>query len=134
MKLRLETVPVRVIETGKESGEAIAYQLTENLQQEDLNPIDQAKGILAFIQAKHPDLSASSGTQAGNVYNLDGVISELVNYSWAPKYVSESFSSTVEEILKILVKSITTTFYTLSLLKLVPKIQEPIIAGKRHFS
>ena len=64
MKLRLETVPVRVIETGKESGEAITYQLTENLQREDLNPIDQAKGILAYIQAKHPDPrrpSAKSG-------------------------------------------------------------------------
>ncbi|MCX5812482.1 MAG: ParB/RepB/Spo0J family partition protein [Proteobacteria bacterium] len=55
-QLGLESVPVRVIEEGKESGETIALQLTENLQREDLNPIDQAKGIISFIQAKHPDL------------------------------------------------------------------------------
>jgi len=41
--------------------EILAIQLTENLQREDLNPIDQAKGIFAFIQAKHPGLSAKSG-------------------------------------------------------------------------
>ena len=46
-QLELELVPVRVIEAGKESGETIALQLTENLQREDLNPMDQAKGILA---------------------------------------------------------------------------------------
>jgi hypothetical protein len=50
----------------------------------DLNPIDQAKAILAYFQAKNPDLSVSSGTQAGNVYNLDGVMSELVRYNWKP--------------------------------------------------
>ncbi|MCX5812989.1 MAG: ParB/RepB/Spo0J family partition protein, partial [Proteobacteria bacterium] len=44
-QLGLESVPVRVIEAGKELGETIALQLTENLQREDLNPIDQAKGI-----------------------------------------------------------------------------------------
>ncbi|MCX5809214.1 MAG: ParB N-terminal domain-containing protein [Proteobacteria bacterium] len=31
-QLELESVPVRVIEAGKESGETIAFQLTENLQ------------------------------------------------------------------------------------------------------
>ena len=35
-QLGLESVPVRVIEAGKESGETIAFQLTENLQREDL--------------------------------------------------------------------------------------------------
>jgi len=70
-QLGLESVPVRVIEAGKESGDAIAFQLTENLQREDLNPIDQAKGILAFIHAKHPDKG----------YGVTGVMSELVYYN-----------------------------------------------------
>ncbi|MCX5815412.1 MAG: ParB/RepB/Spo0J family partition protein, partial [Proteobacteria bacterium] len=64
-QLKLELVPVRVIDAGKESGETIALQLTENLQREDLNPMDQAKGILAFIQAKLPDKN----------YDVDGVMS-----------------------------------------------------------
>jgi hypothetical protein len=35
--------------------ESLLLKLTANLQQEDLNPTVQAKEILAFIQAKHPD-------------------------------------------------------------------------------
>ena len=37
---------------------------------EDFNPMDQAKGILSFIQAKHPD----------NGYDVAWIMAELVNY------------------------------------------------------
>jgi hypothetical protein len=94
--------------------------LTENLQREDLNPIDQAKGILAYIQAKHPDKN----------YNLDGVMSELVNYNRSPECVSEDFSANVAEKSEISVKSIRTLHRTISLLKLVSKIQDVIFSGK----
>jgi ParB family transcriptional regulator, chromosome partitioning protein len=118
-QLGLGLVPARVIEEGKESGEAIALQLTENLQREDLNPIDQAKGILALMQARHPE----------NVYNIDGVMSELVRYNRKPETLSEEIVTTVVTISKITVKSITTMYSTLSLLKLVPKIQDVIADG-----
>ncbi len=55
-KLKLETIPARIVNTITQKDEILAMQLTENLQREDLNPIDQAKGILAYIQAKHPDV------------------------------------------------------------------------------
>jgi ParB-like chromosome segregation protein Spo0J len=90
-QLGLESVPVRVIEAGKESGETIAFQLTENLQREDLNPMDQAKGILAYIQAKHPDKN----------YDVDGVMSDLVMYNRRPADLSEPFASTVDAIIQI---------------------------------
>jgi ParB family transcriptional regulator, chromosome partitioning protein len=61
-KLGLESIPARVVNTITQKDEILAIQLTENLQREDLNPIDQAKGILAYIQVKHPDKG----------YNLDG--------------------------------------------------------------
>jgi hypothetical protein len=98
--------------------------LTENLQREDLNPIDQAKGILALIQVRHPDKN----------YDVDGVMKELVNYIRSPKYVSEDFSATVAETLKISVKSTRTLLNILSLLKLVPKIQEacPRVLARIH--
>jgi ParB/RepB/Spo0J family partition protein len=54
-KLGLEFIPARIVNEITEKDEILAIQLTENLQREDLNPIDQAKGILAYIQAKHPD-------------------------------------------------------------------------------
>ncbi len=99
----------------------MVIQLTENLQREDLNPIDQAK---------HPGLSASAEGQAGNVYNLDGVMSELINYDLKPNSVSAEMTDTLSVISKISGKSTRTMFRTISLLKLVPKIQDAISSGK----
>ncbi|MCX5804924.1 MAG: ParB/RepB/Spo0J family partition protein [Proteobacteria bacterium] len=118
-QLGLESVPIRIIEAGKELGETVALQLTENLQREDLNPIDQAKGILLYIQAKHPDKG----------YDVGGVMSELVNVMRTPDYASEGFSATVAETLEIVGKSIKTLFNIISLLKLSPEIQAEIRTG-----
>ena len=119
LQLELELVPVRVIETGNELGETIAFQLTENLQREDLNPIDQAKGILAYIQAKHPDMG----------YDVDGVMSDLVKVMRAPEYASQGFLETVSKTLEISGKTAKTLYNGLSLLKLSPAIQAAIRAG-----
>jgi hypothetical protein len=89
-------------------------------QREDLNPIDQAKGILAYIQAKHPD----------KVYNLDGVMSDLVGYDRRPEDLLKEFADTVPAIAEISAKSTRTMLRTISLLKLVPKIQDVISSGK----
>jgi len=66
-KLDLPSVPARVVNAITQKDEILAFQLTENLQREDLNPIDQAKGILAYIQAKHPD-PRQDHSRAGNGY------------------------------------------------------------------
>jgi len=118
-KLGLPTIPVRVIDAVTQKDEILAFQLTENLQREDLNPVDQAKGILAYIQAKHPDQN----------YDVNGVMSELVNYNLASNYVPEGFSKTVLEILQIVGKTVMTLFNVISLLKLPPEIQAAIRAG-----
>ena len=119
-KLGLETIPARIVNEITQRDEILAYQLTENLQREDLNPIDQAKGILAYIQAKHPDQG----------YNLDWVMSEIVSYNRRIEDVSDEIADTVSAISEIVGKSTRTLLRTISLLKLVPKIQEEIRAGK----
>jgi len=119
LQLELEFVPVRIIETGKESGEIIALQLTENLQREDLNPMDQAQGILAFIQAKHPDKG----------YDVDGVMSDLVKYEMKPESLSEEIVDTLSTTAEISGKSTRTILRTISLLKLPPEIQAEIRTG-----
>ena len=81
--------------------------------------MDQAKGILAYIQARHPDKG----------YDVAGVMAELVNYNRSPDYVSEGFSTTVIETLEIIGKSVMTLFNGLSLLKLFDEIQAAIRAG-----
>jgi hypothetical protein len=53
-----------------------------------------------------------------------GVISELVRYDRRPEDLPKEFAETVSTIVKIVGKSTKTLYSTLSLLKLVPEIQE----------
>ncbi len=117
----------------------MAIQLGENPQREDLNPIDQAKGILVFFQAKHPGLSllanaeaqtSADDGQAGNVYNLDGVMSELMKIQLKPDTMSEETVFTLNTVSEISGKSYSALFRTKSLLKLVSKIQDVILRRK----
>ncbi|MCX5807324.1 MAG: ParB/RepB/Spo0J family partition protein [Proteobacteria bacterium] len=115
-----ESIPARVVNAINQKDEILAIQLTENLQREDLNPIDQAKGILAYIQAKHPDKG----------YNLDGVMSDLMKVQFRPDDLPEDVVFTVNTVAQISGKYYPTLFRTISLLKLVPKIQDVISSGK----
>jgi len=81
--------------------------------------MDQAKGILAFIQAKHPDKN----------YDVDGVMSDLVTYNRRREDTPEAFASNVDAIIEISGKAYTSLFRTISLLKLTPAIQVAIRAG-----
>jgi ParB family transcriptional regulator, chromosome partitioning protein len=118
-KLELPSIPARVVNAITQKDEILALQLTENLQREDLNPIDQAKGILAYIQAKHPDKG----------YNPDGVINELVNYDRRPEDLSKEIADTVSAISEIAGKSIRTLSRMISLLKLSDEIQASVREG-----
>jgi ParB-like chromosome segregation protein Spo0J len=117
-KLEMESIPALVVNTITQKDEILAYQLTENLQREDLNPIDQAKGILSFIQARHPDKG----------YDVDGVMSDLVSYNRRPEDLAEEIADTLSAIAEISGKSTRTLLRTISLLKLPPEIQAAIRA------
>ena len=117
--LGMEPIPARVLDTTTQKDEILAYQLTENLQREDLNYIDQAKGILAYIQAKHPDKG----------YDVEGVINELVRYDRRPENLSDEVVDTLSTTAQISGKSIRTLSRTISLLKLSDEIQAAIRAG-----
>ncbi|MCX5808094.1 MAG: ParB/RepB/Spo0J family partition protein [Proteobacteria bacterium] len=126
--LDMESIPVRILDAATQKDEILAYQLTENLQREDLNPIDQAKGILAYIQARHPDLSASSEAQAGKNYDVDGVMNDLIKYDRRPDDLTQEIVETVSTISEIAGKTVRTLFNGLSLLKLSDEIQAAIRA------
>jgi len=117
--LGMELIPVRILDAATQKDEMLAYQLTENLQREDLNYIDQVKGILAYIQAKHPDKN----------YDVQGVMSELIRYKLKPDDLSDEMVPTVGTISEITGKSITTLFNMISLLKLSDEIQAAIQQG-----
>ena len=88
LKSGFPTIPARILDAITQKDEILALQLTENLQREDLNPIDQARGILAYIQAKHPDKN----------FDADGVMSELVVYERRPEDQLEEIRVTVTRI------------------------------------
>ncbi|MEI6153969.1 MAG: hypothetical protein WCQ90_07765, partial [Deltaproteobacteria bacterium] len=124
LKLGLPAIPARILDAITQKDEVLAFQLTENLQREDLNPIDQAKGILAYIQAKHPDMG----------YDVDGVMSDLVKVMRAPEYASQGFLETVSKTLEISGKTAKTLYNGLSLLKLSSEIQAASRAGNLSVS
>lgn len=117
-KAGIESVPVRIV-NATEQDQFITLQLTENIQREDLNPIDQARGILSYFQAKHPDKN----------YEVDGVTRELLNQKLKPEYVSDQISPTIGEIMEITGKSINTLCNVLSLLKLSDTIKTAVSDG-----
>jgi ParB family transcriptional regulator, chromosome partitioning protein len=119
LKLGLLTLPARILDAITQKDEILAFQLTENLQREDLNPIDQAKGILSYIQAKLPDKN----------FDADGVMNELMKIMREPEYASQEFIATVAMTLEISGKSIKTLFNGISLLKLPDEIQAEIRSG-----
>jgi hypothetical protein len=57
-------------------------------------------------------------------------MSELVSYNRRPEDLPEEIALTVRAIIEISGKSIQTLHRTLSLLKLVPKIQEAVVTEK----
>jgi ParB family chromosome partitioning protein len=128
-KLELPSIPARIVDAVTQKDEILALQLTENLQREDLNPIDQAREILAYIQARHPD-PLQDHSRAGNGYNVDGVMSTLVSYKRRPEDLPEGVAPTVGAIIEISGKSISTLFNVISLLKLSDEIQAAIREGK----
>ncbi|MCX5816697.1 MAG: hypothetical protein NTX75_10740 [Proteobacteria bacterium] len=87
-------------------------------------PMDQAKGILAYIQAKHPDKN----------YDVDGVMSELVKYEMRPESLIKEIVDTLSTTAEISGKSTRTMLRTISLLKLPPEIQTTIREGKMPVS
>jgi ParB family chromosome partitioning protein len=119
-KLGLEAIPVRVMDAVTQKDEILALQLTENMQREDLNPVDQAKGFLAYVQTKHPDKG----------FDLDGVMNTIVNFNRDPGRLLEDVAITVKAIVKISGKSALTLYRALSLLKLSDEIQAALREGK----
>jgi ParB family chromosome partitioning protein len=119
-KLGLETIPVRVMDAVTQKDEILAFQLTENMQREDLNPVDQAKGVLGYFKVKLGEAAPER----------DNLMSMLVDYNRDPSRQSGDFPTTVVGVSKITGKSVTSLHRALSLLKLSDEIQAALREGK----
>ncbi|MCX5820009.1 MAG: ParB/RepB/Spo0J family partition protein [Deltaproteobacteria bacterium] len=118
-KLGLETIPARILPNVQSGEEILAIQLIENLQRQDIDPIDKANGIVAFFKARH-----------GDGMDLDQMSTVLMQYKLDPARVENEYGPTVGPIVKLAGVSISSMQNLLSLLRLPPEIRDSVKKGE----
>lgn len=116
-ELGLVNIPVRFICDLTEE-DVLAIQLIENLQRENINPIDEAKGYFVLLNMR------------AGVENLDDCINQLITYERSPERVKNEFAVTVTAIQKISGKSTPSVRRLLLLLKLPERIKQALLDGR----
>ena len=116
--LNYPTIPARVFDAIQVREEILTIQLTENLQREDLDPIDEANALLAFMKEKHPALE------------IDGMMNALLLYNRDQTRLQSDLVTTVVTIAKVAGKSVTSLHRGFSLLKLPEEIKSAVKEGK----
>ena len=121
--LGMETIPARILQNVFEPYDVTAIQLIENMLREDLkakfnvhNPIAQAKTILGYFQAR-------CGV------DLDAAISSLITFSHDRLRLENDVASTVDAMVKITGKSITSLKNLESILRLPEEVQNALETG-----
>jgi len=117
-ELNLPTIPVRILGEEGSRDEILRIQLTENLQREDLDPIDEANAYVRFFLASHDNLGAAE------INNI------LVTYQRDKERVSPEIASTVDAISDISGKSISSLRNRLTLLRLPEEVQASLRTGE----
>jgi ParB-like chromosome segregation protein Spo0J len=116
-QLGLPTIPARVLDAVAAKEEIIALQLTENLQRENLDPMDEANALYAYMKSRHPGM------------DLDAVMNGLISYNRDQNRVENDFATTVVAINKLSGKSVTSLHRAFTLLKLPGEIQTAVKEG-----
>jgi ParB-like chromosome segregation protein Spo0J len=116
--LGLEKVPVRILEKVVKWEEILTCQLIENLQREDLDPIETAEGLLSLYQSRQ-----------GNV-SLEEILNVLLTYDRGPERLPEAVAFTVNAIVNTSGKSISSLRRVFSLLRLPEEIRQALRTGK----
>ncbi|MDD5170039.1 MAG: ParB/RepB/Spo0J family partition protein [Syntrophales bacterium] len=116
--LGMTNIPVRIVDQAASKSDVITLQLIENLNREDLDPIDEARAYLEFFRAKMGDIDAN------------GVISRIVTYERDPKRLKNDFAANFAAISKMTGKATRSMRYLFSLLNLPEAIQAAVKEGK----
>jgi ParB family transcriptional regulator, chromosome partitioning protein len=104
--LGLTTIPVRIIKQADTKADVIALQLIENLERENLDPIDEANAYLEFFRTTVGAIDAA------------GIISLIITYERDPERAEKPFVESLCAIAKITGKTTRSVQNLLSLLTL----------------
>jgi uncharacterized ParB-like nuclease family protein len=116
-QLGLETIPARILPNIQPGEEVLTIQLIENLQRQEIDPIDKANAVLEFFQNRHEGL------------DLDGVINNLILYGREDQRVTDEVVATVATISKIAGMKTRTLQNVISLLRLPQEIGDAVKTG-----
>ena len=116
-KLGLATIPARILPNVQSGEEVLTIQLIENLQRQEIDPIDKANAVLAFFQNRHGEM------------DLDAVMNNLILYDRADQRVPDEVVATVATISKIAGIKTRTLQNVMSLLRLPQKIGDAVKTG-----
>lgn len=126
LKLGMETVPIVIRELN--DNEALQLALVENLQREDLNPVDETEGILQLLALQ---LEIPSNKVTSLLYNIQNQQKGKTTRNVAGSSEMEIIGSAFEAIGKTLE---TFVRHRLPLLKLPSEILEALRQGKLAYT
>jgi len=112
--LGMQTIPARIIEGVEDPSDRIALQLIENMIREDLDPIDEARGYLTYLQGKLPGVPVS------------GLLNHLVDFSINPWRLPEATAVICRALERMAGKTINTVRSMITLLDLPEEIQQAV--------
>ena len=116
--LNMETIPVRIVNQAGTKADIIAMQLIENLERENLDPIDEANAYLEFMRTTTGAIDAA------------GLISLIMTYDMDPGRANPEFAANFAAIAKITGKSIRSMINCFSLITLPLPFQAAVKEGK----
>ena len=117
-QMNIPTIPARILDGITTGEDRIGDQLIENLQREDIDPIDLGNAYIEYFKARHGELT------------LEQIITTVIAYSVAPGRLEKEMEVTVTSILDISGKSIASIRNTLFLLKLPKEIRDAVKTGR----
>jgi len=114
----METIPVRIVNQAGTKADVITMQLIENLERENLDPIDEAKAYVEFFRTK---IGATDAAE---------LISLIITFERDPGRVDKTFAENVSAIARITGKTTRSLQNLLSLLTLPRPFQQAVKEGK----
>ena len=118
--LGLPTIPAIIKEDNLTEKDILTIQLIENIQRENLNPIEEANAYVRYYRVATGDMSAEP----------QKVISTIITHGKEPSRLKKEDAEIISALEKISIKSIKSVENQLSLLRLPLEAQERVKTGK----